>query len=129
MSKLDRGLLDVVVCSDVVARGIDLENLDGVISYDIPVYSNTYIHRVGRTARAGKEGTAVSLCSEKQVKNFLKMTQDAGIKVDELAIDDEKLHSWKGQYEKTLETVKGILLEEKSKGLEGKISDSEKVKH
>ena len=42
-----------------MVRGIDLEGLDGVISYDLPTYAKTYIHRVGMTARAGKEGGPV----------------------------------------------------------------------
>merc|ERR1712112_655168 len=49
LNNLGKGVFNVVVCSDVVARGIDLEDLDGVISYDVPAYVKTYIHRVGRT--------------------------------------------------------------------------------
>jgi len=114
LSKLDRGVFDVVVCSDVMARGIDLEGLDGVISYDVPTYAKTYIHRVGRTARAGKEGVAVSLCEEKQVKNFLKMVKDAGIEgVAELSISEEKLESLGDKFAVCMEAVKEILQKEK----------------
>jgi len=114
LSKLQRGVIDIVVCSDVMARGIDVEGLDGVVSYDVPAYSKAYIHRVGRTARAGKEGTAISLCEEKQVKNFIKMLKDAGIEgVEELKIPDDKLESWKDEYVQCLDSVKNQLQEEK----------------
>jgi len=114
LSKLQRGVLDIVVCSDVMARGIDVEGLDGVISYDVPAYSKTYIHRVGRTARAGKEGVAISICEEKQVKNFLKMVKDAGIEgVEEFKFGNGKLESWKDKYDECLDVVKDLLQKEK----------------
>jgi len=121
LSKLQRGVIDIVVCSDVMARGIDVDGLDGVISYDVPAYSKAYIHRVGRTARAGKEGTAISLCEEKQVKNFLKMVKDAGIEgLEELKIPEEKLECWKDEYNQCLENVKNQLQKEKDGKQEAK---------
>ena len=59
---------DRLVCSDAMARGMDLDNVKYVISYDNPPYIKTYIHRVGRTARAGRAGTAVSLLEKKEVR-------------------------------------------------------------
>lgn len=50
-----------------MARGMDIDDVQYVISYDPPPYIKTYIHRVGRTARAGKEGTALSLLQKKEV--------------------------------------------------------------
>ena len=100
-----------------MASGIDLKGMDDVISYDVPTYAKTYIHRVGRNARAGKEGVAVSLCEEKQVKNFLKMVKDAGIEgVHELRISDEKLEFWGVKFTECLEVVTNVL----QKGKEGK---------
>lgn len=51
-----------------MARGMDVENVKYVISYDNPPYIKTYIHRIGRTARAGKAGTSLSLLEKKEVK-------------------------------------------------------------
>jgi len=114
LGKFDRGELGVVVCSDVMARGMDLDKLDGVISYDVPAFDKTYIHRVGRTARAGKEGVAVTLCEEKQVKNFLKMIKEAGIEgVEELVVSKESLKSWSESYVECMEVVKDQLQQEK----------------
>ena len=61
------GKLDVLVATDVAARGLDIENLSMVINYDLPVESENYVHRIGRTARAGKTGKAVTLASEQDV--------------------------------------------------------------
>ena len=58
-----------LVCSDAMARGMDVDNVKYVISYDKPPYIKTYIHRVGRTARAGRAGTAVSLLEKKEVSS------------------------------------------------------------
>lgn len=55
------GKIKLVVATDIAARGLDVENLSHVINYDLPDNSETYIHRIGRTGRAGKTGTAISL--------------------------------------------------------------------
>ena len=117
LAALARGATQVLVCSDVVARGIDLEDLDAVISYDVPAYVKTYIHRVGRTARAGKAGTAVTLCEEKQVKSFLKMLKEGDISgAQERAVTSEQLQQHRPQYEQSLEAVREQLQREKSEG-------------
>ena len=52
----------IMVASDAATRGLDVENVAAVISYDAPGHMKTYVHRAGRTARAGRSGTAVTLC-------------------------------------------------------------------
>lgn len=59
-----------LISSDALARGIDLPDIEVVISYDPPRHPKTYIHRVGRTARAGKMGTAISLLTETELLRF-----------------------------------------------------------
>ena len=114
LAALARGATQVLVCSDVVARGIDLEDLDAVISYDVPAYVKTYIHRVGRTARAGM---AVTLCEKMQVKSFLKMLKEGDISgTQERAVTSEKLQQHRPQYEQSLEAVMEQLQREKSEG-------------
>lgn len=58
-----RGDVRVLVATDIAARGIDVDNITHVINYDLPNEAETYVHRIGRTARAGAEGDAVSFCS------------------------------------------------------------------
>ncbi|KAK3315469.1 P-loop containing nucleoside triphosphate hydrolase protein [Apodospora peruviana] len=65
-----RGKLRILVASDLVSRGIDLANLDHVVNYDLPTNETSYVHRVGRTARAGKEGHAWTLYEHAQGRRF-----------------------------------------------------------
>lgn len=59
-----------IICSDALARGIDIQNVDVVISYDAPRHVKTYIHRIGRTARAGRKGIAVTILTCNELKAF-----------------------------------------------------------
>jgi ATP-dependent RNA helicase DDX51/DBP6 len=65
------------VASDLVARGLDLSNLALVVNYDVPSSIESYIHRVGRTARAGKMGRALTLYTHKQARWFRKEVADS----------------------------------------------------
>ena len=60
IDKLKSGLVTVLVATDVAARGIDIDDISHVMNFDLPYSADTYLHRIGRTARAGKKGTAVS---------------------------------------------------------------------
>ena len=64
------GKLKILVATDVAARGIDVNDLSMVINYDLPNESENYVHRIGRTARAGKSGKAYTFCSEQDVYNL-----------------------------------------------------------
>lgn len=68
--KFQTGKVDGIVCSDALARGIDFPNVDVVISYDAPRHVKTYIHRIGRTARAGRPGTAITLLVPTELNAF-----------------------------------------------------------
>jgi ATP-dependent RNA helicase DDX51/DBP6 len=65
--------LSIVVCTDGMSRGLDLDFIDTVINYDIPTLAKTYVHRCGRTARASRKGTAVSLVKGGQYDLFYRM--------------------------------------------------------
>ncbi|WGE65345.1 ATP-dependent RNA helicase SrmB [Actinobacillus equuli subsp. equuli] len=61
ITRLKEGVVNVLVATDVAARGIDIDDVDYVINFDLPYSADTYLHRIGRTARAGKKGSAISL--------------------------------------------------------------------
>ncbi|MDE4027750.1 ATP-dependent RNA helicase SrmB, partial [Glaesserella parasuis] len=61
IARLKDGMVNMLVATDVAARGIDIDDVDFVINFDLPYSADTYLHRIGRTARAGKKGSAVSL--------------------------------------------------------------------
>ena len=66
MSRFRDGTADLLVATDVAARGLDIERLSHVINYDVPNSSETYLHRIGRTGRAGREGTAITLVEPRE---------------------------------------------------------------
>jgi ATP-dependent RNA helicase DeaD len=70
MHKFKRGSEDILVATDIAARGIDVPSIGNVINYDVPEDPNVYFHRIGRTARAGGEGKAISLVSNDRVSDF-----------------------------------------------------------
>lgn len=71
----------VLVCTDVAARGLDINGVSHVYNFDIPADSKQYIHRIGRTARAGKEGKAISILTMKDQGNFSKLLRNNSIDI------------------------------------------------
>jgi ATP-dependent RNA helicase RhlE len=72
------GDLEILVATDIAARGIDIDNIAQVINYELPDVPEAYVHRIGRTARAGASGRATTLCSEgerKQLRDIEKLTR------------------------------------------------------
>ncbi|CAK5284128.1 unnamed protein product [Mycena citricolor] len=69
--------IDILVCSDLISRGIDISHVSHVVSYDVPVDIRKYVHRVGRTARAGREGVAWTLVEEQEARFFKNMLREA----------------------------------------------------
>ncbi|OQR85585.1 DEAD/DEAH box RNA helicase [Achlya hypogyna] len=80
----------LLVCTDVVARGIDLPDVDWIVQFDPPQDPSFFVHRVGRTARAGRTGSALTFLSanEDAYVNFLRIRKVPVAKMDELAVDD-----------------------------------------
>ena len=74
MDSFKYGKTTIMVATDVAARGIDVNDIEYVINYDIPQNSEYYIHRIGRTGRAGKSGVAITLCSGRRQVDQLMMT-------------------------------------------------------
>ncbi len=76
----------VLVCTDVAARGLDIKGVSHIYNYDVPMNSKEYIHRIGRTARAGKEGMAITLVSTRDYDNFRAVlrNQELQIKAEEM---------------------------------------------
>ncbi len=81
-----QGRFRVLVATDVAARGIDVDDITHVINYDLPVEAETYVHRIGRTARAGAEGDAISFCSAEERAYLRDIENLLGKRVD---MDDE----------------------------------------
>ena len=71
MYKFKAGHIDVLVATDIVARGIDIDDIRMVINYDVPHDAEDYVHRIGRTARADRDGAAITFVNEKDVSRFM----------------------------------------------------------
>lgn len=74
---------NILVATDVAARGLDIPSVDVVMNFDLPADSKTYIHRVGRTARAGKSGNAISFVTQYDVEVWLRIEHALGKKLKE----------------------------------------------
>lgn len=78
----------ILVCSDALTRGMDVAGVAAVVNYDAPVYAKTYVHRAGRTARAGAPGAVYTLLRREEVRHFRAMLRKAeGSRVADLALD------------------------------------------
>ncbi|KAK9355123.1 P-loop containing nucleoside triphosphate hydrolase protein [Lipomyces doorenjongii] len=89
LSKFKSGARSILVATDVAARGLDIPTVDCVLNYDIPTDSKAYIHRVGRTARAGRAGKSLSLVTQYDLELYLRIEGVLGKKLDEYPIDKE----------------------------------------
>lgn len=95
MDDFKAGKIKCLVATDVAARGIDVNDLAMVINYDLPNESENYVHRIGRTARAGKSGKAYTFCSEQDVYNLPAIERYMGkeipsqVAVEEMFVEDK----------------------------------------
>ena len=78
MSRLRGGGLDLLVATDVAARGLDIEQLTHVVNYDVPSAPESYVHRIGRVGRAGREGTAITLVEPREHKMLKAIERATG---------------------------------------------------
>jgi len=115
----DSSRIRVIVCSDGMSRGMDIQSVTAVINYDVPSFAKTYVHRCGRTARARRSGKAVTIMKSGQVGKFMKMRElidnpdnvlKAGIKKD-LVKDAVPL------YKKCVRALRKVLEAEEDKEL------------
>ncbi len=82
MKSFHAGQIHILVATDVAARGLDIKNVSHIFNFDIPKSSQEYVHRIGRTARAGKSGRAISLLSEADFDNFRSVLGDRSLIIE-----------------------------------------------
>jgi len=106
------GEIQLLICSDLISRGMDLSPVENVINYDSPVYMKKYIHRVGRTARAGKTGTAYSLVEMQEARHFKEMISKAGHwdKIARIKVKDQEVKDLVPAYKVALDGLKEVLV-------------------
>lgn len=113
-----------------MARGMDIEDVDTVINYDTPPYIKTYVHRAGRTARAGKEGRCYSILATGEVSRFHKMRIKAEDpeRVKTYPISTEALNENANLFNEALNKLKITLDEEKQLQTQTRKKPSKKTK-
>jgi ATP-dependent RNA helicase DDX3X len=93
------GLIEVLVATDVAARGIDVEDISHVINFDLPTNIDDYVHRIGRTGRAGKKGMATSFYSTDKnsslLKDLIAVMEESSQSVEEWMINENESESYK----------------------------------
>lgn len=81
LENFKNGTIKVLIATDIAARGIDVKGVSHVINYDLPVEAESYVHRIGRTARAGKDGDAISFCDETERDALSRIQKLIGLKL------------------------------------------------
>jgi ATP-dependent RNA helicase DeaD len=90
LDKLKKEKTDVLVATDVAARGLDIKNVSHIYNYDVPKTPTEYIHRIGRTARAGEKGVAITLLTRPDHDNFRRVQSDDELKIIRTEIPEFK---------------------------------------
>ena len=114
MNRFKKGMVSVLIATDVAARGIDVDNMDVVINYDIPQELEYYVHRIGRTGRAGKSGLAITFVSRRQRHAIKQIERLSNSEIKELPLP-------------TKEQLNGLLVSNMAKDIR-KWSDSKQSK-
>ena len=88
MYRFKAGQVDVLVATDIVARGIDIDDIRTVINYDVPHDAEDYVHRIGRTARADRDGEAITFISDADIYRFQQIEHFLGKEVEKIPLPE-----------------------------------------
>ena len=110
------GRASFLLATDLASRGLDIKGIETVVNYEAPQSHEIYLHRVGRTARAGRTGRACTLAAEpdrKVVKAAVKAAKQQGAQIRQRTIDPKDVDVWQARCDGLEETIKDVLREEK----------------
>ena len=109
VDRLKKGSLDILIATDVAARGLDVERMSHVVNYDIPYDTEAYVHRIGRTGRAGREGVAILFATHRERRMLRSIEQATRQRIETMTLPsmrdvrDMRIRSFKEDVVKTLE--------------------------
>lgn len=109
VDRLKKGALDIVIATDVAARGLDVERITHVVNYDIPYDTETYVHRIGRTGRAGRKGTAILFVAPRERRMLRAIEQATRQPIQQMRlptlrdIADRRIEQFKAQLVETID--------------------------
>jgi ATP-dependent RNA helicase DeaD len=110
INRLKKGQVDIIVATDVAARGLDVERISHVINFDIPYDNESYVHRIGRTGRAGRDGKAILFITPKETRLLRSIEKSTRQTITPLTmpsneqVSDQRIMQFTNQLVKTLET-------------------------
>ena len=116
VNRLKKGHLDILVATDVAARGLDVDRISHVINYDIPHDTESYVHRVGRTGRAGRLGDAILFVGPREQRMLYAIERATKQRIDKFempsteSINDKRITEFKQRITDTLESDEGLEL-------------------
>ncbi|XP_053557945.1 ATP-dependent RNA helicase DDX51 isoform X1 [Bombina bombina] len=116
LKEFEQGKLQILISTDATARGIDIKGVKCVINYDAPQFIRTYIHRVGRTARAGNVGSAFTMLLQVQEQRYFSMMRDAGApEMKRQLVKHENLKQFVERYKEALTMLEKAVKDERAK--------------
>ena len=116
VNRLKDGKLDILVATDVVARGLDVQRISHVVNYDIPHDTESYVHRIGRTGRAGREGDAILFITPREKRMLYAIERATKKRIDKFqmptteAINDKRIAEFKQRILDALESEEDLQL-------------------
>jgi len=114
LNRLKDGKIDIVVATDVAARGLDVERITHVLNYDIPYDTESYVHRIGRTGRAGRDGNAILFVTPRETRLLSMIEKETRQKIEKMSlptgeqISDKRVAKFKEDIIKTVQEQKGL---------------------
>ena len=125
MGKVKRGEVAFMVATDIAARGIDISDLQYVINYSLPEDPAVYLHRVGRTGRIGKKGTALNLVSGRELGTFTALEKKYGIRFEkrEMPSPEDAMRMWTERHVREIQSAAAGAVYEGYLGLAGALKE------
>ncbi|XP_053326568.1 ATP-dependent RNA helicase DDX51 [Spea bombifrons] len=115
LKEFEQGKFQLLISTDATARGIDVKGVKCIINYDAPQFIRTYIHRVGRTARAGTAGLAFTMLLKVQEQKYFNMMRDAGApELQKQLVKSENLKQYVERYEEALTQLQKAIQDERA---------------
>ncbi len=122
LKKFKEKRLNVLVATDVAARGIDVDDLTHVINYSLPTDSQSYVHRIGRTGRAGRDGTAITLTTPSEYRKLLYIQKNANTKIVKQSVPNVQ-EVIEGKKQRIVNTVERYLEEDNLEELDSVVDE------
>jgi len=128
VNKLKSGKLDILIATDVAARGLDVPRISHVINYDVPYDTESYVHRIGRTARAGREGDAILFISPREKRMLRSIEKATNQKIERMDLPSHS-HVNERRVDKFKQRITDTLTNGKDNQLFADIVESYSIEH